>query len=247
MNKYCVLITASYIPSHPDTRYIKKVVESLKLGNIDINNANIILAHDGLNELQIKNKNIVRDYSKYINDLKDFYKDHQNIKIIVRNNHGHLVGNIRNALQYINSRFLLIIQHDLPFSHSFDIRKVMKDMEKTKELKHIRFNKRKNEGVKWDNNNLYGKVIKSTYYKYTTTGAWSDLNHLSSTNYYKQIIMNECKDGTSMEWNYRAGGRWGRKSKIQDEKNHRKYGTYLFGCPIMEKMLDNLDGRRNKY
>ena len=59
--------------------------------------------------------------------------------------------------------------------------------------------------------------------------------------------MNECKDGTSMEWNYRAGGRWGRKSKIQDEKNHRKYGTYLFGCPIMEKMLDNLDGRRNKY
>ena len=30
-------------------------------------------------------------------------------------------------------------------------------MEKTKELKHIRFNKRKNEGVKWDNNNYIWK------------------------------------------------------------------------------------------
>ena len=142
--KFSVLITASFINSHPDIRYIKKVIDSLELGNININNVDIILSHDGLNEFQIKNKIIVEKYNNYISNLNTHYKDYPNIKVIVRTNHGHLTGNIRNALQYINTKYILIIQHDLAFSRKFNIKKkIIKDMEKNKELKHVRFNKKK--------------------------------------------------------------------------------------------------------
>ena len=243
--KFSVIITASFINSHPDIRYIKKVIDSLELGNININNVNIILAHDGLKDYQLENNNIVERYSDYINSLNKYYKDYPNIKVVVRTNHGHLTGNVRNALQYIKTKYILIIQHDLAFSRKFNIKKIIKDMEKNKELKHVRFNKRRNIKYKWDDDNLFGNVLKCNYYNYTSTGAWSDLNHLTTLDYYKNIIMKECNDGISMEWKYRD--KINNVNLINDKETHKKYGTYIFGDINNKSMIDNLDGRRNKY
>lgn len=238
MIDYSVIITASLIPSYPDIRYIQNVINSLKLCNIDINKVNIILSHDALNKNDITNVKCINKYNKYLENLKEYYKNYSNIKIINLSKHGHLTGNIRNALQYINTKYILIIQHDLSFRKEFDINKIIEDMEKNKELKHIRFNKRRNIKHKWDSNDLFGYVLKSKNYNYTRTGAWSDINHLTRTDYYKNIIMNECKDGTSMEWNFR--------DKINNKSDHEKYGTYLFGDTSNKRMIKNLDGRRNK-
>ena len=60
--KFSVIITASYIKSHPDIRYIKAVIDSLKLCNIDINKVNIILSHDGL--INNKSENIAINIQK---------------------------------------------------------------------------------------------------------------------------------------------------------------------------------------
>lgn len=236
--KFSVIITASYIKSHPEIRYIKAVIDSLKLCNIDINKVNIILSHDGLINNKSENIEIINNYHKYLENLINHYKTYSNIKIINLDKHGHLTGNVQNALQYINTKYILIIQHDLPFRKKFDINKIIEDMEKNEELKHIRFNKRRNIKHKWDNNDLFGYILKSKNYNYTRTGAWSDINHLTRTDYYKNIIMNECKDGTSMEWNFR--------NKINNKSNHKKYGTYLFGDTSNKRMINNLDGRRNK-
>ena len=57
--------------------------------------------------------------------------------------------------------------------------------------------------------------------------------------------MKECDDGISMEWKYRD--KINDLNLINDEETHKKYGTYIFGDINNQSMIDNLDGRRNKY
>ena len=67
-----IIITASYIKSHPSIVFIKNVIESLKYINID--NVPIILAHDYGIELA---------YLEYINNLKEYIADKPNISIVI--------------------------------------------------------------------------------------------------------------------------------------------------------------------
>ncbi len=204
-----VIITASYIPSHPDIKLIKEVIESLVLLNLPKDTL-IVLAHD-----HSKNP----DFNQYLKNLKNFVRHDPNFKIVVRRTHGHLVGNIRNALQYIESEFVLVIQHDLKFNkRPIDIMKIVADMKKHPELKHIRFNKRCNRPTNCDSHfGLFGKEIKCQNFTYTRTNAWSDNNHICPTKYYRDIVMKECNDGKPMEYFLLL--------KSIDEETHKIYGT----------------------
>ena len=72
----------------------------------------IIIAQDGLKITQNKDR-----YFKYIDNLKQFIKDNKinNIVIKLKETNGCYSGNIRNILQFIKYKYLLIIQHDMPF------------------------------------------------------------------------------------------------------------------------------------
>jgi len=190
-------------------------------------NTPIILAHDYSDDIR---------FIKYIENLKNYASDNKNIQIIVRDSPGCLTGSIRNAFNYVNTEYVLIIQHDFPFVRNFYIEKVIQDMKANPELKHVRFNKRSNIKVVWDAlNNLFGKQIKSLNYKYTRTPNWSDNNHLCRSDYYRNIILKECKDGSFMEKDI--------YQKITDEKIHSKYGTYIFGPLNQPAFISHLDGR----
>lgn len=222
-----IIITASFIPSHPGIELIKETIDSLQLINMPPDNV-IILAHD-------YNNNI--NYIKYLEKLNDYINPYSNIKIIKRNDHGHLTGNIRNALQYVNSKYILVIQHDLPFIKMFDIQKVIYDMEENNKIKHVRFNTRKNIKVGFDGiNDLFGLQIKQNNYNYTRTPGWSDQNHLCLTSYYNDIVMKECLDGKYMESQLHG--------KNKNEEIHNKYGTYLFGELNHPAVIKHTDGRK---
>ena len=224
-----IIITASFIPSHPNIKIIKEVIESLSLINHPTN-TKIILAHDYSNH---------PDYLKYLDNIEEYIKDNKYFKLVVRSNHGHLVGNIRNALQHVDSEFVLIIQHDLKFNkRPIEIMNIIKDMIENPELKHIRFNKRCNRKTNCDSfYNLFGLEIKGRYYTYTRTNAWSDNNHICPTSYYKNIIMKECSDGKPMEQFLLL--------KSKNEKAHSKYGTYLFGPVEDRAYIKHLDGKNS--
>ena len=226
MKLLTIIITASFIPSHPNIKLIQETIESLKLINMPPS-TEIILAHD-------YSKHI--NYSKYFEKLDEYIKSYSNIKIVKRKDHGHLTGNIRNALQYVNSKYILVIQHDLPFIKMFDIQKVIYDMEKNDNIKYVRFNQRKNIKIGYDAlNDLFGLQVKQENYTYTRTPAWSDTNHLCLTKYYNDIVMKECPDGCAME------GRLQGKNK--NEELHKKYGTYLFGELNHPPVIKHTDGR----
>jgi GTP:adenosylcobinamide-phosphate guanylyltransferase len=228
MPEYSVIITASLIISHPSIEIIKRVIESLKYIHMD-NDTPIILAHDYSNDSR---------YLEYLKNLQNYISDYKNIKIVIRDSHGHLTGNIRNAFNEINTEYVLIIQHDLPFVRDVEIEKVIEDMKNNPELKHVRFNKRKNiKAVSDALNDLFGKQIQSKNYTYTRTPSWSDQNHICHSNYYRDIILKECKDGRFMEW-YLI-----RKSINEDI--HNKYGTYIFDELDKPAYIRHIDGRNN--
>lgn len=229
MLQYSIIITASTIISHPSIDFIKSTIESLKYIHMN-KDTPIILAHD---------YSVDSTFIEYLKNLNEYISDKKNIQIIVRNSHGHLIGNVRNAFNFINTEYVLIIQHDLPFVREFEIEKVIQDMKINPELKHIRFNKRANIKEKFDAlNDLFGKQIISQNYTYTRTPGWSDQNHLCHSSYYRDIILKECNDGKYME-SYLHG-------KSKTEELHNKYGTYLFGEIDKPAYIKHIDGRFNK-
>jgi GTP:adenosylcobinamide-phosphate guanylyltransferase len=228
MSSYSVIITSSHIPSHPKITIIKDTIESLSKTNM-AKDTKIILAHDFSEHI---------NYIQYLQNLKEYIVDKANIQIVVRDTHGHLTGNIRNAFNFINTEYVLIIQHDLPFVENFDLEKVVEDMKNNPELKYVRFNKRKNIKTGSDAlNDLFGKQFVLKNYTYTRTPSWSDNNHLCRSDYYKDLILKECDDGKPMEL-YLI-------KKSQTEDIHNKYGTYIFGELNNPRMIKHTDGRKS--
>jgi ACT domain-containing protein len=229
MSEFSVIVTASFIPSHPSTKIIDETLNSLKFISAD-QNFPIILAHDFSDKKQ---------YIKYLETIKYYNEKDKRINIYIRSSHGHLVGNIRNIIDKINTKYILVIQQDLPFIKKFEINKIIEDMESCNELKHIRFNHRKNLKIRWDSiSNLFGKQLICNNYTYTKTPAWSDMNHLSQTIYYKNIILNECADGNFMENTL--------LKRPSNKIGHEKYGTYIFGAYGEENVIKHIDGRHTK-
>jgi hypothetical protein len=114
----------------------------------------------------------------------------------------------------------------------------MEDMNKNNIFKHIRFNNRINIKYGIDNlNNIFNLIKVNNNYSYISTPGWSDQNHLTYTDYYKNIVLKECKDGNFME-NYLEG-------KITNLLEHKKYGTFLFGKLNEGPYIKHLDGRNN--
>ena len=157
-NKPTIIITASFNPSHPSIKMIQETIESLQLINIPPN-TKIILAHDYSNNIS---------YDDYFKNLKEYIKLYSNIKIVTRQTHGHLVGNIRNALKYVKSKYILVMQHDLPFIRKLNVANVISDMEENRRVKHVRFNKRRNIKCGIDGGNgLFGLQVKQSNYTNT--------------------------------------------------------------------------------
>ena len=233
LTKLTVIITASYIKSHPSIKFIKNVINSLKKISL-LEQTKIILAHDYPKN---KSSSILADYNEYIENLNDYIKDRSEFSIVVRETYGHLTGNIRNVIDHVNTKYILVIQHDLQFVREFNIDKVILDMENNPELKHVRFNKRRTFKTRTDAiSSLFGKQIKSLNYTYTRTPQWSDNNHICRKKYYIDIVLKECPDKTPMEktlWN-----------KPMHAETHKKYGTYIFGALNESKVINHTDGRK---
>ena len=233
---YSIIITASFIPSHPSIKIIRQTIESLQLINVS-DNIPIIIAHDYSDNSQ---------YKKYFDNLSEYIKDKPNINVVKKSSHGHLTGNIRNAMNFVTTEYVLIIQHDLKFIEKFDIENIIYDMYLNRNLKHVRFNLMKttsNGPMTMDNalhrdrwgKKLFGLQLKCKNYSYTRTPGWSDNNHICLTSYYKDLILTECNDGSAMEHNY--------KKKIRTEEIHNKYGTYIFGPLNQGPVIEHTDGR----
>jgi hypothetical protein len=230
MNKLTILISTSPIPSNPKTIFIDAVINSIKKYLFIDNEYKIIIACDGTDK---KNER----YEKYIENLKNKYKDNKNILIAVNNKKGHLSGNLRNAVKYADTKFLLIVQHDLIFISKSNPNLIIKDMIKYPQLKHIRFNKRDNMKQGWDNTPLYASKKVNGNYTYIMTEAWIDQNHICRKSYFEDTVLGRCDRPTFMEniLNRKAKGK------------HEEFGTFILGDINEKNKIVHLDGAESRH
>lgn len=223
--KFTVIITSSPINTNPDITMINCTINSI-LRNIKTKfEKKLIIACDGTSE---KNEN----YLKFLHNLQEKYKNTKNISIIINEKKGHLTGNIRNAIKYVDTKYILFVQHDLVIIKEVDADKIISDMEQNNKLKHVRFNKRDNVKAGWDNTKLFASEIINLNYNYLLTESWSDQNHFTTKDYYLENILSNVNDGVFME---------NVMNKICKGK-HSEYGTYIFGNLNEERYIVHIDG-----
>jgi len=240
-----VIVLGHPVNSHPDISLIERTVESLKLLNL-APETKIVLSHDRPKRDLTKQKKVNFDF--YLDNLSKRYRDASNLIITVTPKHSFLSGNIRHALTHVETKYVLLVQHDLAFSQSVNIRALLSAMESHEEIKHVRFNKRPNyvkEG--WD---FYPQerleFVKEKSFntdfgdlELLTTLAWSDQNHLTTVTYYRDLVLPLCS-----------------KYKVYPEDMLNPFtrsslfgffGNFVYGSLSDDAFIDDLDGSKGRW
>ena len=221
-----IVLSTSPMPSHPSTAFVDEVVDSIYKFLFRHEKTKIIITCDGTRERN-------EDYEAFIVNLEDKYKDNADIAIIKKPEFGHLTGNLRFAIEYVETEFVFLVQHDISFLRYVDIAKVLEDMRNNPELKHVRFNKRLNTRARGDYN--LGRKRVEANYKYISTPQWSDQNHICTVDYFKNEILTRVHKGF-MEHTMRRKAR----------RKHDVFGTFLFGDHKDPAVTCHLQGRHEK-
>ena len=132
-NKVTVVLVTSPIVSHPNTELIEKVVDSFKLVQ-DLPSCNLLIMADGVKIGNFKPKkgsvpeDMVQNYNLYLetleqkiqeSDQESMWSRTELIKLPHHVGFGHAVY---HALKMCQTEYVLVVQHDHPFSCTFRYR-----------------------------------------------------------------------------------------------------------------------------
>jgi len=247
-----VIVLSNPIPSHPSTDLISQTLESLsKIGLGPGDRVHVML--DGL-RFAWRLGQQARDYTNYEIALKNQLGEQANCSVTRRKKWGHISQTLKDALALIDTDYILIVQHDLPFVREIAIHEVLGLMRKFPNLKHIRFNKRRNLAEGSDAIATYDGATKivdrSGFFRawlppepatgtgtlsLTQTLCWSDNNHLVSRHYLSETILKPIgRHKISPEWVFNPLG---------TEAHHPILGTYIYGKPGDAAVIAHTDGR----
>jgi hypothetical protein len=133
-----IIITSNYIPTHPSTDIIDRTIESISRfivlasddlalisGTIDADSLStkktripMLITVDGLDGRKSgANSEPGLALAEYVRTLKDRYSDHPHfkVKILPQERNIKLIRNMQFALNLVTTKFIYVIQHDLPF------------------------------------------------------------------------------------------------------------------------------------
>jgi hypothetical protein len=136
-----IIITSSWIPTHPSTIMLDRVVESCFKYLKGISpTVPIYIAVDMLPD-KSKTPEKLNQLAQYIANLETRYANQSNIIIAPQDVHRHLSGMINHTLPLIKTKYLYVLQHDFPFARDVDHGNLVKSMEEYPEyLRCVRFN-----------------------------------------------------------------------------------------------------------
>lgn len=245
MNDLTVIISANHIESHPEITYIKEVIESLILTGISFNTP-IILSHDCIKSDVTDREEKEAKYKIYFENLKDYCSTSpfNNIEILQADIWGHLTRSLKRAADRVQTKYMLIMQHDIHIRREVPVYRLLELMEKYTHIKHLRFNVRKNHPTfawwdGWRKDNAF--VFTEQEYddvKVCLTPAWSDQNHLATKEYYNTVVFPDCTEDGELIYNFMEN-----KLNGMCHENHERYGTYIYGEYGASRTSRHSDGR----
>jgi len=246
MKDLTVLIAANFIKSHPKIKFIKQVLDSLSFCGIS-QDTPIVITHDALN-VKIAKKEEVDCYRQYFVNLKQYCEEelsYKNLIITETEQWGHLTLNVKHGMQFVKTKYVLVLQQDIAFTENVPVYNLIDLMEKHQEIKHLRFNTRTNHPI-WDQWDGWKKDGKTVFHevnfdgvKLCYTPAWSDQSHITTKEYYDKIVFPDCagSDGYIMLDVMES------RLNPKCHENHARYGTYIYGEYGKPKTTKHLDGQ----
>jgi hypothetical protein len=240
-----VVILAHPVKSHPSLNLILKTYNSLSKLNLP-SNTKIILSHDA--PKTDLSKEMISQFNNYLLELRQYFRYSENVIITVTPKHKFLSGNIRHALSFIKTKYVLLMQHDLAFRANVNIASLLEVMSSNDQIKHVRFNKRDNnirEG--WD---FYIKqraefIREDTFQtsagevKLFRTLAWSDQNHLTTVEYYKKLVLPLCR-------NFRVYPE-DMLNPFTRPQLFSVFGNFVYGALDAPATIEDLDGSKGRW
>ena len=167
------------------------------------------------------------------------------IRLLLRATNANLAGNLAFALSFVRTPYMLKVEHDHLFTRPIDAIGIVRDMIDDPRLKYVRFNRRENVQVRCDNGDYYrnsppdrllaqrlfgphvppdGVTLRNNY---TRTSCFSDMNHVTSTQYYRTLIL------PLMLRADRGYPKIPPETLVQDyswmARNHSTYGPFIYG------------------
>jgi hypothetical protein len=246
-NNLTVIISGSYLDSHPSINFIKEVIESLKLTGIP-HDTPLILSHDRIKPGTEGAEEKEKIYQEYFKNLEEYTRTatFKNITISQAKEWGHLTQTLKHAVSQVKTKYMLVLQHDIHIRREIPVLKMVDLMERHKNIKHLRFNVRKNRPtfMWWDGYTGGKRLFAEEEYdgfKVCVTPAWSDQNHLATKEYYDTVVFPDCTnpDG-EMIYDFMEN-----RLNGMCHHNHERYGTYIYGEYDAPRTSRHSDGRKS--
>eukprot|EP00980_Cylindrotheca_fusiformis_P006806 scaffold1426_cov83-Cylindrotheca_fusiformis.AAC.8 len=234
-----IIVTTNWMPGLPSTKIIDGVIHSLHFLHGLPSDAPLIIAADGPYEGQARPDSVRSvDMRGYLRALESKYNN-SHTTIISSSEKIMLVGNMKKALRLVETEFILVLQHDLPFINEVNHTALIETMHTHPEVRLVRFPTAKVLSRKRDTGVCNEDEIEfhdTNGIGLTKTHTWSDRNHLTRKSYYEEMFKLPGWEGIrAMEFHM---------SKFAKE-NCSYWGTYMYGNKGDNPTIYHLDGRRD--
>ena len=170
-----IIISSSLIPTHPSLKIMDKTIESLGYLNGLPDTSPIVITVDGLDPRDRDSPKTLRLF-QYVEALKKKY-NRPHIRVFLQQKKVHLVGNIQQAMGIVNTEFVYLIQHDMPFIATVDHSGLIQTFHShPNEVRLVRFSPRKTLVRNRDQLGLCGNNVEfhANGVELSKTHTWSD-------------------------------------------------------------------------
>jgi hypothetical protein len=171
-----IIITSSLIPSHPSLDMIDQTIKSLSHLHGLSERAPIIITVDGAyKQAHGPDSPKNRILAQYIEALRNKY-DKYHITVLCEKTNIMLVGNVRKAIESVNTEFVYIIQHDMPFIAPVNHTALIRTFQGYPEsVRLVRFSPRRTLKRAKDRLGICGEVeFQANGIELSKTHTWSD-------------------------------------------------------------------------
>src|SRR3989338_3942168 len=241
-SKITVITTTNPIPSIPDTRFLYHAQASL-FRIPAFARCKKIIVFDGLQPAFEKR---AEDYEKYKQKVIELAKTDpyfSNTELIFCDKWVHLAGAMKEAIKHVATPYLFVHQHDFVLQKDFDLEAILATMDANPHVKHVRLAKFPTNmyAAQWEFDAPVDQVIEGpAFVPLSRTGGWSDNDHITRLDYYKDFVLSRCGHGP-MEWSLHPALK--NAMLQQGWKGHLPFGTYLLGNPADGGYIFHADGR----
>lgn len=181
-NEITYVVPTSPIKSIPDTYIIEETLDSIRHQD---KTGRIIVTFDYPREQDLYR---LQQYQEYIyRVLWKLNHKYGNVYTLIMNKHSHQVEMMKQALKYINTKYIAYLEHDTPFVTDYDI--PLKELTKylndgTSNLIRFHFE----ADIPKEHNFMMLGMEKNL--PLMRTCQWSQRPHISTAAYYKEILNN---------------------------------------------------------